>query len=681
MVDFNKRILNTDKFRGPALMFQRTGMYCTAPKGTSDYTKYWDSEMEKCLHGYTADDGDYITGFHYFYLNYCPILRMVDYTTVDRRGNLINKRKKDLGFPSFYDYDYFFFGTVEEAMDAGKHMAVLKSRRQGYSYKGGSMLCRNYYMIPNSKGYVYASDSQYLDKDGIITKAWQFMDFIDEHTAWGKKRQVIDRNLHRRASISVTDALGNKIEQGYKSEIIGASLKSDPHKLRGKSAQLIFFEEGGSFPELAEAWTIARPSVEQDGETFGFMMVWGTGGEEGAGFRDLRDMFYNPSTYNIYGMKNIWDVNPGDGECGFFVPQYVNQAGYMDKDGNTMYAEAMEFIQKQRSEVIDNATNTQMVDRYIAERCITPAEACLELSGNIFPKKDLQAHLSNIRVNKKLQNHKQVGDLVWVDSRIQWIQKKTGDITNFPLKSGDDPTGSIVIWEHPATDAPHGLYIAGCDPYDHDISGTNSLGSVFIYKRMQGFEDYYDLPVAEYTGRPGSAEEFYENVRKLLVYYNARMLYENQNKGLFSYFANKHCDYLLADQPDIISDIINVSKVQRRKGIHMTQQIKDTMEGWIKDWLNEEYAPGKKNLTKILSEPLLEELIQYNHKGNFDRVISFGLVMVFLKQLHNLHVKTAEEVSRTSKFLDTPLFGKDWFNDSQSFNEVLGLNVNTGDWY
>ena len=45
--------------------------------------------------------------------------------------------------------------------------------------------------------------------------------------------------------------------------------------------------------------------------------------------------------------------------------------------------------------------------------------------------------------------------------------------------------------------------------------------SCFIYKRIQSIEQYSDIIVAEYTGRPKSAEEFYENVRKLLLYYNA----------------------------------------------------------------------------------------------------------------------------------------------------------------
>ena len=162
--------------------------------------------------------------------------------------------------------------------------------------------------------------------------------------------------------------------------------------------------------------------------------------------------------------------------------------------------------------------------------------------------------------------------MVWdSDGNLHWNIKKTGDVTRYPLGKDDDPTGSIVIWEHPKKDATIGLYIAGIDPYDHDQSGTNSLGSCFIYKRVQTIEEYSDIIVAEYTGRPESADEFYENVRKLLIYYNARAMYENQNKGLFVYFTNKHCDYLLADQPDIINDIVGGSKVQRKKGCHMNK--------------------------------------------------------------------------------------------------------------
>lgn len=645
MVDFNKKIVNSNKFRQASIQFLNTGQYCQYPEGTTEFYKFWDEERDRCINGYTADDGDFISGYNYFYLNYCPISRIVNHITTDKLGNTVVKRVNEVSFPDFWDYDYYYFNAVQEAEEVGKHLCLLKSRRKGFSYKGGAMACRNYYLIPNSKTFIYASNKQYLTDDGILTKAWDYMDFIDKNTAWGKKRSV-NTQMRRRAGFYTKDDYGNVIEMGYKSEIIGVTLKDNPDVVRGKKANLILFEEGGSFSELGAAWQIARPSVEVDGIAFGTMIVWGTGGDEGSAFETMKDMFYNPDGYNCLGFDNIWDETATTNKCGFFVPQYTNldirdkegKRIYMDEDGNTFRKKSLEHILAERQIVISNATSNAAVDRYVAERPITPAEAMLEFNGNIFPKKELQEQLSLLRTNKKLQNHKQVGDLVQQpDGTIKWVIKKTGDITHYPLRTkrdettgaliGDDPTGSIVIWEHPNKDASPGLYIAGIDSYDYDESSTTSLGSCFIYKRVQSIEQYSDIIVAEYTGRPKSAEEFYENVRKLLLYYNARAMYENQNKGIFVYFTNKHCDYLLADQPDIINDIVSNSKVNRKKGCHMNKQIKQWGEGLIKDWLNDENSVGKKNLYNIMSEPLLEELIAYNNNGNFDRCLTKGTLI------------------------------------------------------
>lgn len=678
MVDFNKQIKNSNKFRQPALRFLEVGSYCQYPEGTSEYFKYWDEQMDRCKYGYTADDGDFISGYNYFYLNFCPIQRII-YTTINNPdGSTKIKKTRDLQFPDFYDYDYYFFQAVEDAEGEGKHLCALKSRRKGYSYKNAAMACRNYYLFAGSKTYIYASNKQYLTEDGILTKAWDYMDFIDKNTAWGKKRSV-NTQMRKRAGFFTKDEYGNEIELGFKSEIIGVTLKDNPDVVRGKAGKLIIFEEAGSFSELGAAWQIARPSVEQDGMAFGTMIAFGTGGDEDSHFETLKDMFYNPDGYNCIGFDNIWDETPSDKKCGFFIPQYTNMdfrddTGnriYMDNDGNTLRRKSVEYILAERRKVIENATNSVAVDRYVAEHCITPQEACLEFGGNIFPKKELQEQLAKIRINKSLSNMKQVGDLVWeTDGSLKWVIKKHGDITHYPLKKDDDPTGSIVIWEHPMKDAPIGLYILGVDPYDHDQSGTNSLGSTFVYKRFQDFENYYDIIVAEYTGRPSTAEEYYENLRKLAVYYNGRIMYENERKGLFPYFTAKHCDYLLADQPDIISDIVGNTKVQRKKGCHMNKQIKQWGEGLIKDWLNEEQAPGKKNLHNILSEPLLEELISYNDTGNFDRVMALMQVMIYREQLYNVKVKEKKKENKNRILFEGPIFTQEWFHDDESVDNL-----------
>ena len=682
MIDFDKKIINSNKFRKPCIEFINTGKYCQFPKGTSEYYKFWEQEMNYCIDGYTAEDGEYITGYNYFYLNYCPIQRIVYEKSINKLGEEVIKKVRKAAFPDFYDYDYYFFQSVQEAEEQGKHLCVAKSRRKGYSYKTGSMLCRNFFLIPSSKSYVYAANKQYLTEDGILTKAWDYMDFIDQHTAWGKKRQVANTQMRRRASMLVTDEFGNKVEVGYKSEIIGVSLKDNPDAVRGKAGKLILWEEAGSNNQLEAAWQIARPSVEQDGVAFGLMLMFGTGGDEGDNVAALRNAFYDPKAFNCLEFENIWDEGAQDKPCGFFVPQHTNldirdEDGnrlYMDKDGNTLHEKAREFILKLREEELKSAKSSQQIDRYCAEHSETPAEAFTELSGNIFPKKELQKQLAKIRTNKKLANAKQVGDFTMVDGLPVWNIKKQGDITEYPLPKKADPTGAIVIWEHPVKDAPFGLYIIGVDPYDHDQSGTNSLGSCIVYKRFQDFESYHDVIVAEYTGRPKTAEEFYERVRRLAMYYNAKIMYENQNKGLFSYFKNKHSDWMLADQPDILKDIVSNTTVNRGKGCHMNKEIKLWGEGKIKEWLEEDRGNGQLGLNTILSEPLLEELIKYSDKVNADRVMAFMQIMIYREQLYNVQVKKKEDIEKKQILFDKPLFSRSGTNEQDNY---FDLNTTT----
>lgn len=676
MVDFNQKLHNTDKFRQAAIFFEKHGCYTLAPRGTTDYKKYWDKETDRCLNGYTAPDGEGITGYNYFYLNYSPIMRLKEEEYTDREGNLRKRRQRILEFPSFWDYDYYYFCAIEQAEIEGKHMAVLKCRQRGYSFKGGSMLVRNYMLIPGSKNFAVASEQKFLIGDGLLTKAWQIMDFLDKHTEWAKQRLVSTR-MERVSGYKVTDEFGKQTEQGYLSSIAGVTLKNDPERIRGTRGKLVLWEEGGKFPSLLDAWRIEQPSVEtDDGKAFGLMIAFGTGGTEGASFEGLKELFYKPKSYNVLSFPNIWDDGRENTECAFFVPAYSNLESfdddgnqvYMDKDGNSYKEKAIQNLIDQRNKVKDGGASQQSIDRFISERPIKPVEAVLELGKNIFPRKLLMDQLTRIRTNKKLQSMKHIVDLEWDgNGLVKAIEKKSGDITNYPLKKGDKPHGSVVIWEYPVKDPPLGLYIGGCDPYDHDDSFTNSLGSTFIFKRVRAGEAWTDVIVAEYSGRPDTAEEYYENVRKLLTFYNARLLFENERKGIYPYFTNKHCDYLLADQPDkIISEVFKDSKVQRRKGCHMTKQIRAYGEGLILEWLLDEYEPGHPNVERVYSEPLIEELIQNDGVRNVDRVIALCMVMIYREELYQIKVSSAKEQNKQVELFEVPLFGKQWFEEDNS---------------
>lgn len=679
MIDFNQRLHDTDKFRQAAIFFQQHGCYTLAPRGTTDYNKYWEQETDRCINGYTAPDGEGITGYNYFYLNYSPIMRLKEEEYTDREGNLRKRRQRILEFPSFWDYDYYYFCAIEQAELEGKHMAVLKCRQRGYSFKGGSMLVRNYMLIPGSKNFAIASEQKFLIGDGLLTKAWQIMDFLDKHTAWAKQRLVSTR-MERTSGYKITDEFGKQTEQGYLSSITGITLKNDPERVRGTRAKLVLWEEGGKFPSLLDAWRIEQPSVEtDDGKAFGLMIAFGTGGTEGASFKGLKELFYKPKSYNVLSFPNIWDEGRENTECAFFVPAYSNLESfdddgnqvYMDRDGNSYKEKAIQNLIDQRNKVKDGGASQQSIDRFISERPIRPAEAVLELGKNIFPRKLLMDQLTRIRTNKKLQSMKHIVDLEWDgNGQVKATEKPSGDITNYPLKKGDKPHGSVVIWEYPVKDPPLGLYIGGCDPYDHDDSFTNSLGSTFIFKRVRAGEAWTDVIVAEYSGRPDTAEEYYENVRKLLTFYNARLLFENERKGIYPYFTNKHCDYLLADQPDkIISEVFKDSKVQRRKGCHMTKQIRAYGEGLILEWLLDEFEEGHPNVERVYSEPLIEELIENDGVRNVDRVIALCMVMIYREELYQVKVSSAKEQNKQVELFEMPLFSKQWFEEDSSTSE------------
>ena len=619
-----------------------------------------------------AEDGDYITGYHYFYLNYSPIIRRVDTKYTDRFGNTRIRRERIFGFPEFWDGDYYFFLACEEAEQQGKHMAVLKARKKGFSFKGSSMLVRNYALIEKSKSFAVASEQKFLVGDGLLTKAWEIMDFIDKNTEWSKRRLTATR-MERVSGFKVKDEFGKETEQGYKSAITGVTLKNDAERIRGIRGKLVLFEEGGKFPNLETAWRVAQPSMEDDdGTAFGLMIAFGTGGTEGGAFDGLKQLFYNPKAFNVLGFPNIWDDNAENTECGYFSPIYLNMEGYdedgnckfMDKDGNSLKEKAIENVIEQRNTIKDGGASQQSIDRFVSERPIKPQEAVLELGKNIFPRKLLMDQLTRLRTNKKLQNMKHVVDLVW-DGRggVTANEKKSGDITTYHLRKDDKPEGSVVIWEYPIEDPPFGLYIIGVDPYDHDESFTNSLGSTFVFKRVKAGEAWNDVIVAEYSGRPATAEEYYENVRKLAIMYNARVMFENERKGIYPYFTNKHCDYLLADQPDkVITEVFKDSKVHRRKGCHMTKSIRAYGEGLILEWLLDEYEPGHTNIERIYSEPLLEELIENDGIKNVDRVIALCMVMLYREELYQVKVSAAKEQNKQVELFEMPLFSQQWFD-------------------
>lgn len=645
----DKTFGHIDTFREAALHFEEFGQYTRLAPNThpnSQFMKYWREEMRRCTEGYHTG-WDYIPGYFYWYLNYSPIFKVETESDIVAGERAKGKRVK--GFPKFWDGDYYYYHYLDQAEEEGSHGSVLKTRGRGYSFKGGSMLTRNFFLIPGSKSYAMAFEKGYLIEDGLLTKAWDIMDFIDENTPWAKRRQYKDQGMHKRASYQ-KNKNGVKFEVGYKSEIIGVSLKDNPDKARGKRGKLILWEEAGKFPGLLKAWQVARPSMEQGKVTFGLMIAFGTGGTEDANFEALEELYYYPKAYNIKPIPNIWDKGREGTEAGFFMPVTMNYEGCYDSTGKSDEKKAMAWEEEERALIKKNASNSSALAQYVAENPFNPQEAVMRTQGTIFPVQDLRNHLAEVEIN-----HKKYLDTAWqgrlgIDSdtgAIEWIMDPdVRPINTYPLRDSNNIEGGIVIYEMPYKDSsgeiPYGMYIAGTDPYDHDESQTDSLGSTLIMNVIN------ERIVAEYTGRPATADMYYENVRRLLKFFRATCNYENNLKGMFTYFKNKSSLNLLAETPEVLVDreVMTAAMANRKKGTPGTVQINKWARELIKTWLLTP-TPGDENLLnlhKIRSVPLLKELIYWNKDGNFDRVSSLGMLMILRQEKAQIVVEKEKKV-------------------------------------
>lgn len=434
---------------------------------------------------------------------------------------------------------------------------------------------------------------------------------------------------------------------GSRSKIHNRSFADNPLAGNGTGPNLVVLEEMGFMTNLEDSLGAMKDATYEGSDKFGVIWMTGTGGQgDAAAISQAKNVFYDPKAFDCLEFEDIWEES---GSIGYFVPYQMRMDEYRDTEGVINQERALVKINKKREE-LRLGKSPKAYYSELQNNPLTPSEAFMIDDRNLFPVAEMKEHLRWLKSNQHDGFVKgSCGELVWRPGdndklEIEWKQDVKNRLIpcSYPVDKERDNTGCIQIWEHPQKiggSVPYGLYIAGTDPYDQDQAGSSaSLGSTFIYKTFHTSEGLYEWPVAEYTARPSTVKEHHENIRKLLTYYNAKDLYENERNTLKMHFEHKNCLYLLAKTPTILK-ATEGSKVNRQYGIHMTKQIKTELEFMARDWLMEDRGDGKMNLHMVYSIPLLEELIRYNETGNFDRVISFMLVVLHKHQNHRIRVQ------------------------------------------
>lgn len=638
-------LVDTDYFRPTAIHFQRTGRMTDLrpnPNPNSAYCAWKNEEVRRIREGYLREsDGAYVSGYMYWYLNYCPII-----LTLQGENENIGFRTVD--FPNFWEGVNWRYLGWELARSLGQYFFEISARGRSKSYCLSSSLSRGFVVgdVPqngthktSTRGVILADQKEFLIKDGTLNKFEDMVDFQAQNTQFPRKR--LKSSLGDMDWVMGYIDLNTGTKRGTGNEVLGVAIKDDPDKARGKRSSLFLLEEIGKFPNLANVIKVAEPSVKDGSVVFGLMVGVGTGGTEGNDFSGAMDLIYHPAGSNILALENVWDKSAqARGTSIFCFPAYVNRTGCMDKDGISDVTKALYELCWERYIAKHENPDPIQITRTKAENPITLQDAIMRRDGTKFPVAQITERIQEIDLNPNFYDSMYVGRLVQKgNGEVMFEPSADKPIRKFPTKD-NKVAGAVEIKALPVK-GPGGRpvsnrYIAALDPIDDDQSNTMSLVSCFV------LDLWTDEIVAEWTGRLESADACYEVCRLLCIFYNAKINYENNKKGFYAYMKMKSCLHYLEEELEVIRAKSNmkVEKIGNKLyGTNASNPINEWGRDLLRDYMlkpvtrvkegNDDEEVTIPNVMTWWNRALLEEARQWNPDGNFDRISAMGMLMLF----------------------------------------------------
>ena len=603
-------------------------------RNSSEYKPFFDFHKELCLNG-AMMNGQYINPFLYWHLN----IWHTEVDIIDANGRISQKYAN----PFLRDNEWLVTNEIDRAQKEKRGLVILGIRRFAKSVIEASYIAWGATFDENSQNIIAGLNAP--DIKLITDKIDKGLNFIPEYWRW----QRIEDNWKNQVTLGIKTKSGERIP--YSSILIrNLDEGNNEEAIAGtKPRKLIIDEIGkGSFLRGLQA---AIPGFTTPYGWGCSPILTGTGGDMKK-FMDAKSLMFDVDNFNFLTYNNEKDTNRVHGL--FISHKYRMEAKNESTLGNFLNQPEASDLHNIKMLVSDEEKATQITnanlerlkkagDRiaYLKEKMYYPQEVddiFLNEDTNIF---DIE---SAKRQKTRLLNQGRTGTPVILfndDGSIKHEFTDKQPITNFPLKNSDLKDAPIVIYEFPIDAPPYGLYVAGVDPYRQGKSAySSSLGSVYIYKRMHSLtgEKYQDMFVASYCARPDKKETWEEQARLLIKYYNARTLCENDDISFIEYMKAKGDAHYLEKQPQWLLEVVPNTTVKREYGVHRSsQKIIDYLHNCLKKYMEEVVYVEKDEdgniireqlgVSKMFDPVLLEEIIQYNDQGNFDRIVAAELAI------------------------------------------------------
>lgn len=630
----------TEVFNAEASKFNRYGVYCTAPFMSKEFIAYWDDQKNKCRNGIIVKGVNntwYLTRDYYMWLNFLPIY---------------DKEEKKYGFAKVRDAQYHM-ALYEWLAEANfKHSAILKKRQIASSYFHAGKMINTYWFEEGAILKMGASLKSYVNDEGT----WKFLDeyknFLNEHTAWYRPANP-DKTLLWEQKIEVS-INGRKTNKGLMSKIQGMSFEKNATKGVGGPVTYFFHEEAGIAPKMDQTYEYIRPAMSSGQITTGMFIAAGSVGDLDQ-CEPLKQMVLNPKSNDIYAVEtNLLDEKGSRGEVGLFIPEQWSMPPFIDDWGNSLVEESLKAIQEERATWKRDLSPEQYQLR-ISQKPTNIAEAFAYRKESLFPQNLISSQTQRIEDKEYPVEYL---ELEWAENGTDVTAHKSRKqpINTFPVdKRQEDKTGVLCVYERPVDKPEFGMYYASIDPVGEGKTTTSeSLCSIYVYKNPvevtkitdEGPKSFVegDGIVAAWCGRYDDINKTHEQLEKIIEYYKAWTLVENNVSLFIQYMIAKRKQKWLVpkDQVLFLKDLGSNRSVYAEYGWKNTGTLfKAHLINYAIEYLKEEIDIETDTDGTILKRTfgveripdimLMKEMQAYQPGVNVDRLVSFAALIGFAK--------------------------------------------------
>ena len=626
-------------FQEQSRRFNRIGYYTEAPFRSKDFIDYWDLEKRKCRNGaiFIGKKATwYLTRDYYMWLNFLPIY---------------DKEEKKYGFAKVRDAQYHMALYELLAELSYKHVAILKKRQIASSYFHMGKLINQYWFEEGSICKIGASLKDYINDKG----SWKFLDeyanFLNEHTAWYRPSNP-GKVLLWEQKIEVR--VGGKItKRGLMSKIQGLSFDKDATTGVGGPVTYFFHEEAGIAPKMDKTYEYIRPAVQSGFITTGTFIAAGSVGDLDQ-CEPLKQMILNPEVNDIYAVEtDLIDDQGTIGLAGLFIPEQWSMPPFIDDWGNSLVGPALDAIKTEREKWKKDLAPEQYQLR-ISQKPTNIQEAFAYRKVSVFPVNLVSAQLK--RIEDKEYPYEFLELEYGEDGKVVAKDSRKLPILEFPIsKKTEDKTSVLVVYERPVQNAEFATYYASIDPVGEGKTTTSeSLCSIFVYKNPvevtreteNGIESFIeqDKIVASWCGRYDDLNKTHQQLEKIIEWYNAWTVVENNVSLFIQYMISKRKQKYLVPKSQMLflKDIGSNANVFQEYGWKNTGTLfKGHLLSYAIEYLKEEIDVATKSdgtivkttygVERIPDQMLLKEMMAYHPGLNVDRLVAFSALIAFAK--------------------------------------------------